>query len=150
MIYFKVRYTVQSPTASGISTPVKKETARDKLARIDFLGCLLLAGWLGAALIAVSLKTSSTLADAYEWDSPLILGLFGSSAVLFVIFLLVEIYQAKEPVLPVELLKQRTPVSVAINNFTISVLAFGTVSFSREIVPDSSSTLYLCSTPLYV
>ncbi|KAK6905846.1 hypothetical protein I203_106680 [Kwoniella mangroviensis CBS 8507] len=96
--------------------------------RIDFLGCFLLAGWVGAALIAVSLKTNSTLLDAYAWSDPLILALFGASAVLFALFLLVELKWASEPVMPFELLNRRTAVSVAINNFSISMAQFALVS----------------------
>ncbi|WWC99825.1 hypothetical protein V866_006733 [Kwoniella sp. B9012] len=92
--------------------------------RIDFLGCFLLAGWVGAALIAVSLKTNSTSLDAYTWSDPLILALFGVSAVLFALFLLVELKWASEPVMPFELLNRRTAVSVAINNFSISMAQF--------------------------
>lgn len=112
---------------------MRKQTAWEKVKRIDFLGCILLAGWVGAALLAVSLKTNSTSLDAYKWSDPLILGLFAASAVLFVIFMLVEKYYAAEPVLPMELLNQRTPVCVALNNLIISVLGFGTVSRSASL-----------------
>jgi MFS family permease len=140
MIFLKVRYTIPSPSSSGASTPVRKETAREKLARIDWLGSFLIAGMMGSMLIAVSLVTSSTGAvvegfkpsngidlDAYKWTDPLILGLFSTSAALLVVFLYVEIFVAGEPVLPVELLTQRTPIFIAINNFTISALAFSTL-----------------------
>ncbi|WWC58641.1 uncharacterized protein I303_101185 [Kwoniella dejecticola CBS 10117] len=92
--------------------------------RIDFLGCFLLAGWVGAALIAVSLKTNSTATDSYKWSDPTIIGLFSASAVLLAIFLLVELKWAAEPVMPFELLNRRTAVSVAINNFSISMAQF--------------------------
>jgi hypothetical protein len=117
----------------------------EKLKRIDFLGCFLLAIWVGSALLAVSLKTNSTDLDAYRWDSPIILALFGVAAGVFVIFMLVEKYVAAEPVLPLELLTSRTPVAVAINNLLISVLGFGTVGhlctvliFSYTQFPSSS------------
>lgn len=131
LIFFKVRYTVQSPTASGANTPVQKLSVKQKLAQVDWLGSLSLAGFIGSALLAVTLVTSSTDPElAYNWSDPLILGFFGVSGVLFVLFLYIEIYVAAKPVLPVELLTQPTPVAVAINNFVISVLAFAVVSIS--------------------
>ena len=126
-IYTKVRYALPSLPNSGASTPTTKPTVTQLLKRIDWLGCILLAGWVGSALVAVTLKTNSTAVDAYKWTSPEILGLFGASAVTFVIFLAVELKWAKEPVMPFELLHSRTPIAVAINNFCISVVMFGTV-----------------------
>ncbi|KAL7420640.1 hypothetical protein Q5752_004591 [Cryptotrichosporon argae] len=124
-IFTKVRYTL--PAGSGASTPTRPQTALEKLKRIDFLGCFLLAGFVGGALLAVSLKTSSTDLDAYPWSDPTIVGLFAASAVLFTLFLWVEIKVAAEPVLPVELLTQRTPIAVAANNLLISVLMFASL-----------------------
>ncbi|KAK8866078.1 hypothetical protein IAR55_001229 [Kwoniella newhampshirensis] len=128
MVHAHVRYTVPSRPTSGTATPspvvLEKQSAAKLLKRIDFLGCFLLAGWVGAALIAVSLKTNSTAAYAYAWSDPTIIGLFVTAAVLFVIFLLVELRWAAEPVMPFELLVSRTPVAVAINNFTLSVANF--------------------------
>jgi MFS family permease len=141
-IFAKVRYTVvvATPTGSGASTPQRKETAREKLARIDWLGCFLLAATMGSMLMAVTLVTSATGAapagfapetsiplDTYKWTDPLIVTLLSSSAVLLVVFLYVELRVAPEPVLPVELLTQRTPVFVAINNLTISILSFASL-----------------------
>lgn len=108
------------------------ETPRQKLARIDFLGCFLLAGFVGALLLAVSFKTSSVGADEIGWSNPLIVGLFGASAGLFLLFILVETKFAKEPVLPLELLKRRTAVSVAIHNLALSIMIYAMVSPSHS------------------
>lgn len=129
LIFWKVRYTVQSPNSSGSNTPIRTQTVREKLGRVDWLGPFTLAGFIGSALLAVTLVTSATDPElTYAWTDTLILVLFGASAVLFAAFLTVELEYAAEPVLPVELLTQRTPIAVAINNFTISVLSFGVVS----------------------
>ncbi|ORY34297.1 transporter [Naematelia encephala] len=119
MIYFKVRYTV----AEKVGGP-GDQTAWQALKRIDFAGSLLLAGWVGAGLIAVSLKTNSTAADAYSWSDPTIVGLFVASGVLFIVFLFVELRFAAEPVMPFELLHRPTPVAIAINNFLISIAMY--------------------------
>ncbi len=60
------------------------------------------------------------------------LGLFATSAVLLVVFLLVELKWAAEPVMPFELLHRRTPVAVAINNLVISIVGFAAVSSARR------------------
>ncbi|ORY31766.1 major facilitator superfamily domain-containing protein [Naematelia encephala] len=130
LIYFKVRYTTNELSTSDSVDPIvtaRRQTAREKLSRIDFLGCFLLAGFVGSSLFAVSLKTNSTSADACKWSDPVISGLFAASVVLFVIFVLVEAYYATEPVLPLELLTQRTPISVAINNLSLVMMVYGTM-----------------------
>nr|XP_019014992.1 multidrug resistance protein fnx1 [Kwoniella pini CBS 10737]OCF53773.1 multidrug resistance protein fnx1 [Kwoniella pini CBS 10737] len=128
LVYSNVRYTIPSDPSSGAATPViKRQTPMQLFRRIDFLGCFLLAGWVGAALIAVSLKTNSTASDGYDWSDPIIIALFATSGVLLVVFLLVELKWAAEPVMPFELLNRRTAVSVAINNFSISMAQFALI-----------------------
>jgi hypothetical protein len=125
LIYLKVDYEI--PLTPGTATPTK-QTARQKLARIDFLGCFLLAGFVGALLLAVSIKTSAIGKDEIGWSDPLIVGLFGASGGLFLVFLLVEFEFSKEPVLPLELLHKRTAISVAIHNLVLSILIYAMVS----------------------
>ncbi|KIR59281.1 multidrug resistance protein fnx1 [Cryptococcus bacillisporus CA1873] len=128
LIHSNVRYDVPSRPSSGAATPnpaaAGKQTAMRLFKRIDFLGCFLLAGWVGAALIAVSLNINSTATSAHNWSDPIMIALFITSAVFFVLFLLVELKWAAEPVMPFELLVSRTPVAVAINNFVLSVVNF--------------------------
>lgn len=134
-VWLNVRYVVPSDPSSGTATPAVKQTPFQLIKRIDWLGTFLLAGWVGAALVAVSLNTNSTTVDAYPWTSPTILGLFAASAVLFLIFLFVELKWAAEPVMPFELLHRRTPVAVAINNFILSIVTFGCVSVCHSWTP---------------
>jgi hypothetical protein len=126
MVSLKGSYTI--PSNSGTVTPRSKQSPFQAFKRIDFLGCFLLAGWVGAALIAISLKTNYTSVDAYDWTSPTLLGLYATSSVLLVVFLFVELKWAAEPVMLFELLKQQTPISVPVNNFVLSIVTFGTVS----------------------
>ncbi|GMK56737.1 hypothetical protein CspeluHIS016_0305770 [Cutaneotrichosporon spelunceum] len=128
LIWFKVRYSVGTPSSSGAATPEVQESIWKKLRRIDWLGSLTLALFIGLALLAVTLVTSSVDPEvAYRWSDRLIVGMFIGSAFFFCLFIYVELCIAAEPILPVELLSQRTPVAVAINNFTISILSFGTL-----------------------
>lgn len=138
MIYLKVVYPYAlPPPPSGITKP----TSWQNLKRIDFLGCFLLAGWLGSALIAISLKTNSTASKAVAWSEPKIIGLFVASGVLLVVFLLVELRYAAEPVMPFELLNRRTCVAVAVNNFTLSLVLFATVRIDLGAIMIADGTL---------
>ncbi|WVF70344.1 hypothetical protein IAT40_005134 [Kwoniella sp. CBS 6097] len=144
LVYVNVRYAAAH--ASGTITPPGgvKQTPMQLFKRIDFMGCILLAGWVGSALIAISLKTNSTSVDAYLWSDPIILGLFGLSSILFVLFLVVELKWAAEPVMPFELLNRRTAASVAINNFAISVSNFAllySIPLYFTVVRQMSSSL---------
>jgi hypothetical protein len=146
LIYLKVDYEIALNPSSATPT---KESPRQKLARIDFLGCFLLAGFVGALLLAVSIKTSSVGVDEIGWSDPLIVGLFGASGGLFLVFLLVEFKFAKEPVLPLELLHRRTAVSVAIHNLVLSILIYAMVSSSEITITVYSLTYQLYSVPLF-
>lgn len=110
LIWFKVRYNSEFKPSGNI------------LKRIDFLGSGLLAATIGSALLAISLMTSISPPASRVTN-----GLFAISAISFVLFIYVELKVANEPILPVELLTQRTPIAVAVNNFTISILSFGTM-----------------------
>ena len=96
------------------------------------------------------MKTEST-DDDLEWNSPLILGLTSTAVLLFVIFMVVELKVAKEPVLPVELLSRRTPIAVSLNNFFLSIVLFGTVSRYPRVLVQFSLTDWpqLYTIPLY-
>lgn len=121
-----IRYT--SP-----SQPISPPNFIDLLRRLDVFGCLLLAGWLGPVLLAISLVTNSTT-DYPTWSSPLTRGLFIASGVMFVVFLIWELRIVKYPVVPFELLNRQTPVAVAINNLVISVGYFAQVCSYRCVV----------------
>lgn len=143
--YFKIRYPMP-PTAKAIASH-----PWEALKRVDFLGSLLLAGWLASPLIAISMKAESTDVNL-KWTSPIILTLFGIGAATFIVFLIVELRIAKEPVLPVELLHKRTPIACFVSNLTLSMVMFGNVS-DKMVVGEHHSDLHSymrspCSTPL--
>ncbi|KAJ7234813.1 MFS general substrate transporter [Mycena rebaudengoi] len=100
-----------------------------KLKRIDYAGTFSLVAALLTFLLGMNFKTILS----YEWEDPNVWGYLVASVVLLCTFLVVEFKLAAEPVMAVELLRQRTPFFVATHNFLLSVL--------------TSSTLY--NTPLY-
>lgn len=99
---------------------VRSLPLRTKLRRIDFFGSLTLVLTVGSLLLGLSLKSTEEL----PWSHPLIWGLISSSGVWGVIFVLVEIRVAAYPVMPIRLIRQRTPLAVSLANFFVSVAAF--------------------------
>lgn len=87
--------------------------------RLDLLGSFLLVGATLPFLVALSLERAR-----FPWGSPTVLGLFGASAVSFLLFLAQE-RRAPSPLIPFELFRLRTYALVA----AVSVLN-GAVFFS--------------------
>lgn len=160
MIYLKVRL-VHKPTSapgSGSATPLPtsanqagKPSVWSTLRRIDSLGSLLLVTTVGSLLLALSFKTASTDARELAWSDPQVWSLLVTSAVGFILFIFVEGWIAPEPVLPLRLLKRRTPVAVAISNFSMSVSTFSVVGCACgcfELVLIASCTICQCTSVL--
>lgn len=90
---------------------------------IDYLGAAALVGSMVPLLLALS-----EAGDTHPWLSPYILGLFGVSVVMLVVFVLVE-SRAKEPLLPLDLFRNRIfSVSMAAV-FLSAVGMFSTIMF---------------------
>ena len=102
---------------------VRALDSRTKLKRIDFLGSLTLVLTVGSLLLGLSLKSTEELA----WSHPLIWGLISGSGVWGVIFVMVEIKIAAYPVMPIRLIKQRTPLAVSLTNLFASIGAFSMI-----------------------
>ncbi|KAK2466351.1 hypothetical protein APHAL10511_001993 [Amanita phalloides] len=103
---------------------VQNRSLTDKLRRIDFLGSLALVTAVGTFLLAFSLKASEEM----HWSDPLICGLFITSIISTVLFVVVEKHFAPYPVMPVHLITQRTPLSVSVANFFASITAYSMAS----------------------
>ena len=103
-----------------------KQTFREKMARIDFLGSATLVFTVSCLLVALTLKTSAD--QELPWSDVRVWGLLIASAIFGISFVVVEAYVSKEPIMPLRLVTQRTPGCVAISNFLVSVLAFSVVS----------------------
>ena len=99
---------------------VRSLPIRTKLGRIDFLGSLTLVMTVGCLLLGLSLKSTEEL----PWSHPLIWGLISVSGIWAVIFVVVETKVAAYPVMPIRLIKQRTPLAVSLANFFASIAAF--------------------------
>ncbi|KAG8713112.1 hypothetical protein FRC09_019080 [Ceratobasidium sp. 395] len=110
-------------TKLNVTLPRPKQTARQKLARIDYAGSFTLVTSVGCLLLGLSLKTSEDL----DWSSSLILGLFFVGATSGVAFIYVEAHFAVEPIMPLNLLTRRTPLAVALANLCGALDAISTI-----------------------
>ncbi|KAG1753863.1 vacuolar amino acid permease [Suillus paluster] len=103
-----------------LSDEIQNQSTYSKLQRIDFMGSFTLVVAVAGLLLGFSLKTTEEL----PWSHPLIWGLFCTSAVFWVAFILVEARWAPYPVMPLRLITQRTPLAVSLANFLSSITAF--------------------------
>ncbi|KAL1666100.1 major facilitator superfamily domain-containing protein [Schizophyllum commune] len=113
-----------------LPSEVQSLPLKEKLLRIDFGGSITLVIMVGSLLLGFSLKTTEEM----PWSSPLIVGLFVTSAVFAVAFLAVEKYWAHSPVMPLRLLKQRTALAVSLNNLVSSMAAFSMARLSGALL----------------
>jgi len=106
----------------NISLPdeIQQQSLHTKIRRIDYLGSFTLVGTVGCLLLGFSLKSTEEL----PWSHPLIWGLLLASAVWCIIFVMVETHWSPYPVMPMRLIKQRTPLAVSLSCFFGSVAAF--------------------------
>ncbi|KAJ7784551.1 MFS general substrate transporter [Mycena metata] len=116
LLYLKVREPDFVLADAGISMG-------DRLKRIDYAGSATLVLALLTFLLGLSLKTTV----GYDWGDARVWGLLVTGTVLGCLFLVVELKFAREPILPLGMLKRRTPFFVALNNFLIAVLSFSIV-----------------------
>lgn len=109
---------------------VENQPLHAKLRRIDGFGSFTLVGTVGCLLLGLSLKSTEEL----PWTHPVVWGLLLASVIFSVLFIWVETRYSPYPVMPMRLIKQRTPLFVSLSNFFGSVAAFSMVS----------SVLYCC------
>jgi len=119
---------------------------------IDYLGVATLTAWV--VLLILGFLDGGTTYPWYSWQEA---GSFAGAAVLFVAFLVIE-RRAKEPVIPLELFKNRTVSSASAVAFLRGVAFFAVVSFIPLFVQaalggsanDARNALYGFLLPLIV
>jgi hypothetical protein len=113
-----ITWKVNVPLPPG----VREASFADKMRRIDYLGAITLVSFVGCFLLPLSLKNTEEL----PWGHPAILSLFGVSAVALVGFVLAESKWSAYPILPLRLIRQRTPLAVALTNLSVLLFNFFT------------------------
>ena len=129
---------------------VRSLALQTKLKRIDFLGSLTLVLTVGFLLLGLSLRSMEDL----PWSHPFIWGLLSASIVWGFMFFIVETKVAVSPVMPIRLMKQRTPLAIALANLFASITSFSMVynvplvRSLHTVAPNSTyvPTVFLCRT----
>ena len=101
--------------------PIRVGQARH---RVDYLGAVVMSVFITPLMLALTWAGVD-----YAWDSPTILGLFSFAAVMFVLFIYIEI-RVEEPIIPVELFRNRVVFVSAIVGFLMGASFFPVVSFA--------------------
>ncbi|KAJ7128350.1 major facilitator superfamily domain-containing protein [Mycena epipterygia] len=114
LLFLKVREPALVLTAAGTSITAK-------LKRVDYASSASLVLTLLTFLVEMNFKTTASLI-LQESPYPHYISTVSACS-----FLLIELKFAAEPILPMSMLKRRTPGFVALHNFFLSVLSFSTV-----------------------
>ncbi|KAF9220644.1 vacuolar amino acid permease [Gyrodon lividus] len=114
-------------TATNLNyvTPGKGKCMKDVLKRIDYGGMTTLLISVGSCLVFLSTKYN----EQREWNEPLVFVPLGMACTSFVVFLLVELLVARDPLLAPVLLRQKVPVLVGTSNFFVAMCNFSVTYF---------------------
>ncbi|OAL51173.1 MFS general substrate transporter [Pyrenochaeta sp. DS3sAY3a] len=123
---------------SRLSHRVDKETMGSKFARIDFVGATFMTLSILSLLVPLEIGGSRI-----PWSSPAIIILFLGAAVFGSIFLAVEGWVSKEPIVPLTLLRQRdilVPSSVMAFQSAAQIGLMFTVPLYFQVTAGASNT----------
>ena len=95
-----------------VNIPASAGSILEKIKRIDFLGALTMVSAVTLLLLGLSMG-----GNQLPWDAPLVYGSIAGGAGLLVVFVLIEKYVAREPLLPLRVLFNRTPLFVSLTNW---------------------------------
>ncbi|HXT52472.1 MAG TPA: MFS transporter [Thermoanaerobaculia bacterium] len=109
--------------ALGVLATALPRTGRRVTHRVDYLGALLLAVALAAIVLATDLGGT-----AYPWSSAPIVGILAAGAAALALFLVVEA-RAAEPVLPLQLFRNRVFAVSGAVGLIVGFALFGAVTF---------------------
>lgn len=119
----------------NVKTP-PKPSDKSRLSRVDFMGAFTLC--LALVLLLVGLNSGG---NVVEWRHPLVLVSLSLSVVALGAFVLVETTWAKEPIIPMKLLFNRTVFAAcSINSLITMVLFMGTFYVPIFFQVNGSST----------
>ncbi|KAJ7612101.1 MFS general substrate transporter [Roridomyces roridus] len=116
LIYLKAR-------EPAIVLEAAKTSIFIKLKRIDYAG----SASLVLALVTFLIGLNSKSTGGYEWQDARVWGLMAIGIALAGLFVVIELKYAAEPLMPITVIKRRTPGFVALHNFILCVLSFSTI-----------------------
>ncbi|KAF9792644.1 major facilitator superfamily domain-containing protein [Thelephora terrestris] len=106
-------------------TPGKGKTPGEVLRRIDYGGMITTLVWVFATLLFLSYRYNERL----PWDDSRVISTLGVTILFFLLFIIVELKFAIEPVLAPFLLKQKIPALIGVSNFLVSFCNFSVMYF---------------------
>jgi EmrB/QacA subfamily drug resistance transporter len=118
----------------------------ERAEKVDYTGAALLAAGISAVLLAAMRGGK----DA-PWGSAEIIGLFAAGALLLLVFARHEL-RVPQPIVPVELFRDRTFGSASLAGFVVGAGMFGTIMFVplfvQQVMRESATDSGLILTPL--
>lgn len=114
-----------------VSIPAGPGDMMTKLKRIDYLGSLTLVAGVGLLLVGLSVG-----GNQYAWSNPLTWGTILGGLGGIILFVLVEKFVAREPILAPRILFSRTPGFVSLTNWfaSMQVLSLAVIIPSSSVV----------------
>ncbi|CAO3689921.1 unnamed protein product [Umbelopsis ramanniana] len=100
--------------------PYPEGSIREKLKSIDYIGSFFLIAFTVCLLLPLQWG-----GNQYAWSSPIVIALFCVGGALMFIFIGVEVWQAKSPIIPGHLFRQRTPLAIFVTQFFFGACFFG-------------------------
>ncbi|HEY0443166.1 MAG TPA: MDR family MFS transporter [Candidatus Limnocylindrales bacterium] len=101
---------------------------KDASRNIDYLGALLFTVAISLILVGLTNKIDQATFTIHEWTEVQVGGLIGIGGLLTLLFLFVE-SRAKEPIIPLDLWRNRTYSSSMVATFLVSFGFFGAIIF---------------------
>jgi EmrB/QacA subfamily drug resistance transporter len=120
IFYINIPLGVLALVVLAVALPSVRERREH---RVDYLGTVL----LGASLASLVLLTTLG-GTTYAWDSGFIVGLGLIAVIALAAFVLVE-HRASEPVLPLELFRNRVFVTTGAMGFVVGFALFGALTY---------------------
>ena len=127
-------FIVVTIAAIGVFLVVPESPIRTR-GRVDWLGALLLAGWLVALLLPISEGRS------WGWTSARVLGLFAASAVIALIWVAVEI-RSREPLVDMRMMRLRGVWTTNLTAILLGAGMFGSFILIPQLIELPKSTGY--------
>jgi EmrB/QacA subfamily drug resistance transporter len=133
---------------ANISVRTATERGWAAIRRIDFLGSLTASG----ATVCLLLGLTWGGYQLYDWSSPQVIGTLAGAVALYIAFILIEIFVANEPILPLDLFRNRVFTVGASLSFLTGAALFSVALFLplfiQGVLGDTATNSGAAITPL--
>ncbi|KAK5113208.1 hypothetical protein LTR62_003544 [Meristemomyces frigidus] len=144
--YIQVPFIVVAGIAGYLTVKVPiKETEKDKIKRVDFLGAITLVASLVLCLLGLN-----SGGNIVPWNHPLVYVSLPLSFVFLLAFIYIEDRVAPEPIIPVRLLLDRSVMAACLTLWFMTMAVFGLIYYGpiyfqvvRAVSPTRAGTLFI-------